>query len=1614
MAADRALLEFVDSSVYGVWLWDLKSPANCWANPRLWAFLGYQPAEQEKVNCLSLLRQKSADALRRLIEKGDVDSADLEVSYAGLHSMEVKAILKCRVIAGGKLLAGHWPAGNEALYFAPGGASVEEIVQKFDHLTSHLNNSPLGIVEYTKDLAITQWSKTCEDIFEWTREEILNRKISAFNLIYEEDMPATAKIAEELMTGAVDGNVSFNRNYTKNGRVVHCVWYNSTIKDETGQVTSVMSLVQDITREKETEGRLRESERALDTFFENSLYGFFFMMLDKPIAWNDKTNKEKALEYVISHQRITKVNKAILDQYRATEEQIIGLTPLELFEGDADAAKAVWRDFFDKGLLKVDSKKRRFDGSEFWLKGEYVCLYSQQGEITGHFGIESDVSDQKEAEQALKASESALKETQSIAKMGGATYDLVKRDLSVSEGLLELIGYSRSDKIDAAKALSDILHPADVDKVKGWVKKNYSEDSDQLAPIEFRLIKKDGAEIWVSVQGKIAYLDHRPVSIVLTVQDISERKAIEEKIIASEKRFKSLVENSKDAVSIFTAEGNVLYLSPSVEKILGYTREDVAGTNLGEMVHADDLPGLTAAFEEALSRPGQLIKTPPYRVRHQSGRWRWIEGGMTNLRDDPHIGGLVNNFVDVTERVEYAELLKKANERLKTAQRIARIGYWEWDWQENTTYWSEEMYRLCGSRKVMSEKQLFSQIHPDDQVRFSKYREALNHATEGDSIEIRFYRKKLLRTFVLRTVPILDAARKVIGLEGTLQDITERKEKELEILRLSTFPSENPNPVLRINKSGKVTYCNKAGEILWPSKSSGGLKELPEALRELSRQVFETQNVIRREITINENPYAFTMAPSEAGEFVNAYGLDISEQKRIETALRDSEYLLSEVGRIAKIGGWEFDPATKKGKWTREVASLHELPADLPASLNFKLSFFTPSSRKTVSKAIEDALNLGEPFDLEVQIKTSRNNLRWVRTIGIPVVADNGKVKLRGAMQDITAIKEVKNNILLEKELSDNIINSLPGAFYLYDQTGKFLRWNKNFEHVTGYSAEEIGNMHPLQFFDDDEKELLAAKIANVFVAGEDSVDAHFLLKNGKKIPYYFTGKSIQYQGETCLVGVGIDTSEKKKAELALKESEAQYRSLFENMNEGFAYCEMIYKNGEPVDFRYHNTNAAFESITGLKNAAGKTVTELIPGIEKANKNEIALLARVSETGEPERFEVYVEGLRRWLSSSVFSPKKGFFVSMFQDITERKKAELAIESSEQKFRALVEQSLTGIYIFDRKKFLYVNDHFAEIFGYTVEEVLASLKPIDVVTKDEHDRVNSLIESRLNKEVESVHYTARGVKRNGDKIWVEIHGSNIELEGRQVITGTVLDITERVNTEESIKSLLKKTTEQNSRLKEFSFITSHNIRSSVSNLMGLTELLLKGTPKKEYVEMIRKSTLKLDETIRNINEILHFETEFEAQKRTNCNLLAAVQNVIELNNKVIKEKEVAFSIKIAPDLSVKCIPAYLDSVLQNLITNAIKYGITSNSNQIVIEAKKRGKQITITVQDFGTGIDLEKNNSKLFKLGARFHSSIEGHGMGLYMSKRQVESMGGSISVESAVNKGSKFTIKLDA
>jgi PAS domain S-box-containing protein len=241
-----------------------------------------------------------------------------------------------------------------------------------------------------------------------------------------------------------------------------------------------------------------------------------------------------------------------------------------------------------------------------------------------------------------------------------------------------------------------------------------------------------------------------------------------------------------------------------------------------------------------------------------------------------------------------------------------------------------------------------------------------------------------------------------------------------------------------------------------------------------------------------------------------------------------------------------------------------------------------------------------------------------------------------------------------ERRFSDTMIESMPGILYFYDMDGRFLRWNRNFERVSGYTGEQIAGMQPLEFFAAEDKAEVERRIGEVFTLGESSVEAPFLAKDGYKTPYFFTGRRVESEGRLCLVGVGIDISERKRAEDALHASEERYRTTLDSILEG---CQLL---GHDWRYLYMNNAAAIQNRRPNAELLGRTMSEAWPGIEASPVYamlKICLEQRVALHDEAEfRF---MDGTSGWFDVRCQPVPEGIFVLSI-DITERKKAEDAL------------------------------------------------------------------------------------------------------------------------------------------------------------------------------------------------------------------------------------------------------------------------------------------------------------------------------------------------------------------
>lgn len=251
-----------------------------------------------------------------------------------------------------------------------------------------------------------------------------------------------------------------------------------------------------------------------------------------------------------------------------------------------------------------------------------------------------------------------------------------------------------------------------------------------------------------------------------------------------------------------------------------------------------------------------------------------------------------------------------------------------------------------------------------------------------------------------------------------------------------------------------------------------------------------------------------------------------------------------------------------------------------------------------------------------------------------------------------------------EKLFSDTMIESMPGILYFYDNQGKFLRWNKSFEAVSGYSGKEIATMHPLDFFLPEAKQSISKRITEVFKKGESFVEAEFISKDGQAHPYFFTGRKVTFNGLDCLVGMGVDVTERKLAEARLAENEQKYRELVELANSIILRWDAAGRITFLNEFGQRFFGYSAEEIIGRH-----VIETIVPNASSDGRDLQKLMEEICS--DPKKFEQNInENIKRngelvwiaWTNKFVCDAQGNIIeiLSIGTDITERRKAEEAV------------------------------------------------------------------------------------------------------------------------------------------------------------------------------------------------------------------------------------------------------------------------------------------------------------------------------------------------------------------
>src|SRR5215211_2787021 len=423
----------------------------------------------------------------------------------------------------------------------------------------------------------------------------------------------------------------------------------------------------------------------------------------------------------------------------------------------------------------------RKDGSEFPIELSLGETYEDSERL--FTGVIRDVTQRKRAESALRESEQRFRGSFERAATGMALVGTDGRFLRVNRSLCEILGYPERELL--GKTFQEITHPDDLEVDLGHLKRVLAGEI-RTYQMEKRYLHKDGHVVWALLSVSVVHDEEdEPLYFVSQIQDVSERKNVERVIIESEQRFRSLVQNSSDIITILEADGTVRYVSPAVERVTGYKPEEQIGTNAFGSVHPDDKEQALNTLAEVLKRPG-LHPPLEFRVPHKDGSWRYLEHVVNNLLDDPSVNGIVVTSRDVTERTESEERLRRAEERYRTlVERVPAVVYvQELGRPDSPMYMSPRIEALTGytPEECKDQDMRWRMVHPEDRKRMQSENERTGEPGEVFVSEYRVLHREGRTVWVRNESVLIEAeASGSRYWQGFMLDITERRLVEVAL-----------------------------------------------------------------------------------------------------------------------------------------------------------------------------------------------------------------------------------------------------------------------------------------------------------------------------------------------------------------------------------------------------------------------------------------------------------------------------------------------------------------------------------------------------------------------------------------------------------------------------------------------------------------------------------------------------------------------------------------------------------------------------------------------------------------------------------------------------------------
>jgi PAS domain S-box-containing protein len=797
-----------------------------------------------------------------------------------------------------------------------------------------------------------------------------------------------------------------------------------------------------------------------------------------------------------------------------------------------------------------------------------------------------------------------------------------------------------------------------------------------------------------------------------------------------------------------------------------------------------------------------------------------------------------------------------------------------------------------------------------------------------------------------------------------------------------------------------IEYGNFEGRVVLKAKSG---KQIP---AEISSFLYETNN---------------------GEKFIYSIIKDVSETITQNEKLKDQNILLRSIFENSEIGIIVYNNKTwKVEKLNERFSELTGFSKEDIENADSTLSLFPekqPNGERTAFRM--------EQLMSELESKGKITHETWhLKKDGSQFLGKFVSIKLTGdlshlsltLLEDIT--EDYKNRVEVEESrlLFQGIFENAALGCILVNSDKNIVMANEAYCQLVGYGSAEVIGQNIMSFTHKDDV-LPNIEIAKRLLTGEstsEKLEKRYITKNNETVWVRISARAVKIglKGTSYILAVVDDVTDNMKSLNAIKQNEIK-------LKEAAFLAKMGYWE---VDFKSNKLNWSDEyfQVFGYKpNEIAPSFDSFVEHVVEEDKIQVieswnqaidlkdestSEYSIIDKNGQTKR----VKGAYKFVLDRNGNIEKAF--GFLQDITEKTKALTALKESEERFRRFAENSPNVIFklcVKDKQKLEYVNPVVERIFGYKPNELLKGELNTSKFVVDQTARTK--LREALQRGAPFVNIVCQIYKANGKSIWTDIKVVPVKNENDELVAveGVITNIDKIKKSEQFLLEKSAELETKNKELEQFTYIASHDLRAPVVNMTTLLGMLNKesfSNHNEQIISRIETTASKMYTTLHDLIDVIAI------QQRTTSPFelldLSEICNDIrsQLSEEIFKSKaliESNFQVQ-----RFKYVRVYLKSILQNLFTNSIKYRSDDRRLKIQVKTESFRSYILLTYTDNGRGIDMKKFSDRIFGMFQVFHNDKKGKGLGLYIIKRQIESLGGKIEVDSILDKGTTFRIYL--